>query len=87
MIEKCGPAVADFLAGRASAVLDGHALDLFSTMLTHEMKNPVCLCQGFIRAAGALETGRILLGMFGGNMNRQSLGMQKLLLACRATVR
>lgn len=75
MIEKCSPAVADFLAGRASAVLDGHTLDFFSTMLPHEMKNPVRLCQSFVGAAGAFETGRILLGMLGSNMNGQSLGM------------
>jgi hypothetical protein len=36
MIEKSGPAIADFIAC-AGVVLDGHVLDLLAAMLSHEM--------------------------------------------------
>ena len=44
------------------------------------MNNPICLRKSFMRAKRTFEAGRLLLRMSGGNMDSQSLRMEKLLL-------
>lgn len=80
MIQKCGPAVTDFLTGGACTILNRHALNLVAAMLPHEMENPICLRQGLIGTAGTLERRSILLGMLRRNVNGQRLRVEKLLL-------
>jgi hypothetical protein len=84
MIEKSRRTITDFLTGGAGRFFDGETFNLLATMLPNIMKNPVCLCEGLVGAAGAFECGCIVLGVLGGDMDCQSLGVQKLLFTERA---
>jgi hypothetical protein len=80
MIEQRGRAITDFFTRCTGTVLDGHALDLFSTVLAHEMENAIGLRERLIGTTGTFQRGRILFGMFGRNMDGESLRVEKLFL-------
>jgi hypothetical protein len=44
------------------------------------MNDPICLCKSLKRAAGTFEGGGLLLGVAGGYMKGQRIGVEKLLL-------
>ena len=64
----------------ASIVLDGHLLDIFSAVLAHKMEDAIGLRQRLIGTARTFQRGRILFGMFGRDMDGESLRVEKLLL-------
>jgi hypothetical protein len=51
------------------------------------MNDPICLCKSLKRATGTFERSRLLLGVSGSYMERQRIGVEKLLLTCRALKR
>ena len=87
MIEEGGRAVTDLLTRSADIILDGHVFHFLSAMLAHEMEDAICLCECLIGTARAFQGGRILLGMLGGDMDGESLCVEKLFLTCGARVR
>jgi hypothetical protein len=44
------------------------------------MDHPICLRKSLKRATGTFEGGGLLLGVAGGDMQSQSIGVEKLLL-------
>jgi len=79
MIQKGSITIRCFCAYRATVFSRLQGANLFRTMFTHEMNDPICLRKSLMRAERTLEAGR-LLGVSGGNMNGESLRMEKLLL-------
>ena len=84
MIQECRIAIAFLLTSGACKAPCAEARYLFSTMFPHEMNNPICLCKSLKRATGTFERSRLLLGVSGSYMERQRIGVEKLLLTSRA---
>ena len=68
------------MTGAAGIIFDRHLLDFFTAVLAHEMENAIGLRQRLIWTARTFQRGRILFGMFGRDMDSQSLCVEKLLL-------
>jgi hypothetical protein len=79
MIEKGRVTIRGLRASGAAMVCYLQSKNLLSAVFPNKVNDPICLRNRFMRAKGTFQTG--IIGMSGGNMNDQSLGMKKLLLA------